>query len=117
MDVRQKLPDRRDLLVLALLCLLPVMAFSALLFSGKTLYRGDLTKVWYPLAVFKARLLSSGQLPLWNPYIQFGFPQLAPQDKALLIGLAGCLEIEGIVIGQAQSHLCASNTLKIACPL
>jgi len=71
-------------LFLTLLVLLPVVAFSALFFSDKTLYRQDLTSIHYPLGIFKARLLSSGQLPLWNPHIQFGFPQMADQDVLAL---------------------------------
>jgi hypothetical protein len=80
MDLRQKLPDKRDVLLISLLVLVPVLSFSALFFSDKTLFRWDITSIHYPLGVFKARVLSSGQLPLWNPHILFGFPQLADQE-------------------------------------
>ncbi|MFC2046104.1 YfhO family protein [Chloroflexota bacterium] len=78
------MPDKRDALILALLILLPVLSFSDLLFSDKTLYRLDISSIHYPLGVFKARVFSSGQLPLWNPHILFGFPQLADQDIVAL---------------------------------
>jgi hypothetical protein len=80
MDLKQRLPDKRDILILAVLVLLPVLSFSELFLSDKTLYRLDISSIHYPLGVFKARVLSSGQLPLWNPHILFGFPQLADQD-------------------------------------
>jgi hypothetical protein len=80
MSLGERLPDRRDILVLALLILLPVLSFSVLFLSDRTLYRWDITSIHYPLGVFKARVLSSGQLPLWNPHILFGFPQLADQE-------------------------------------
>ena len=80
MDWRQKLPNKRDLLILTLLFLLPVISFSELLLSSKTLYCADITWVHYPMNIFKARLLKSGQIPFWNPHIFFGFPQMADQD-------------------------------------
>jgi heme exporter protein D len=79
-DWRQRLPNKRDVLILTLLFLLPVISFSELFFSSKTLYRADITWVHYPMAIFKARLLRSGQIPFWNPHILFGFPQMADQD-------------------------------------
>jgi hypothetical protein len=81
---RQRLPDRKDLLIVALLFLLPTISFAELLFFDKALYHRDIVMIHYPLGVLKGRLLDSGQLPLWNPYIEFGFPQLADQD---VIGL------------------------------
>ena len=42
MVLRQKLPDKRDVLIVALLILLPVLSFAALFFSDKTLYRWDI---------------------------------------------------------------------------
>lgn len=80
MDWRQKLPHKRELLILTVLFLLPVISFSELLLSSKTLYRDDITWIHYPLKVFTGRLLRSGQIPFWNPHILFGFPQLADQD-------------------------------------
>jgi hypothetical protein len=84
MDWARKLPDKRDLLILALLVLLPLLSFSALFFSDRTLYRHDLTSIHYPLVIFKARLLGSGQIAFWNPHVLFGFPQLADQDVLAL---------------------------------
>lgn len=84
MDSTRKLPDKRDLLILALLVLLPLLSFSVLFFSDQTLYRHDLTSIHYPLVIFKARLLGSGQVAFWNPHLLFGFPQLADQDVLAL---------------------------------
>jgi hypothetical protein len=80
MNWRQRLFNKRDILILTLLVLLPVISFSELLLSNKTLYRDDITWVHYPMSIFKARLLRSGQIPLWNPHVLFGFPQMADQD-------------------------------------
>ena len=87
MDWRRWLPDRRDFLLLALLCLLPIISFSALLFSNQVLYRDDISWIHYPLSILKAQLLRSGQVFLWNPHVQFGFPQLADQDVLALYPL------------------------------
>ena len=84
MDWRQRLPDRRDLLVLLLLFFLPVISFFELFLLDKTLYYRDVVMIHYPLGVLKGRLLGVGQLPLWNPFIEFGFPQLADQDVIAL---------------------------------
>ncbi len=84
MSLTRKLPDKRDILALALLVFLPILSFSALFFSDRTLYRWDITSIHYPLGVLKGRVLSSGELPLWNPHILFGFPQLADQDVVAL---------------------------------
>jgi hypothetical protein len=84
MGWRQRLPDKRDFLIVVLLLLLPVISFSELFLSDKTLFRSDISRIHYPLAVLKARSFSSGQVPVWNPYILFGFPQLADQDVLAL---------------------------------
>ena len=86
-SLKKWLPGGRDLLILLLLCLLPIISFSALLFSNQTLYRDDISWIHYPLSVLKSQLLRSGQVFLWNPHIQFGFPQLADQDVLALYPL------------------------------
>ncbi len=78
------MPNRKALVILALLCLLPIIFFSELLFSNQVLYRDDISWIHYPLSILKAQLLRSGQVFLWNPHIQFGFPQLADQDVLAL---------------------------------
>jgi hypothetical protein len=84
MTLRHRLPGIGVLLVLALLFLLPVLAFSELLFKDMTLFFRDIVMIHYPLGIFKGDLLAAGQIPLWNPYIEFGFPQLADQDVIAL---------------------------------
>ncbi len=69
------------------MCLLPIISFSALLFSNQVLYRDDISWIHYPLSILKAQLLRSGQVFLWNPHVQFGFPQLADQDVLALYPL------------------------------
>lgn len=80
MEWRQRLARIDTWLALAVLVLLPVLSFAGLLAPNKTLYRYDLTSIHYPLFVYKARLLASGQVAFWNPHLLFGFPQVAGQD-------------------------------------
>ena len=64
MHWRSRLPDRRDLLILVLLFLLPIVSFLELFFQDKTLYYRDVVMIHYPLGVLKGHLLANGQLPL-----------------------------------------------------
>ncbi len=71
------------------------LAFFGRAASGRwTFFHGDLHYLFYPLKVFYAESLHAGRLPLWNPYIGCGYPQLAEGQiaafypfNALLFGL------------------------------
>ena len=76
MEWKSKLSGTKAILILALFVVLPLIAFSELFFQSNTLYRHDITSIHYPLGILKARLLSEGQLPFWNPHVLFGFPQV-----------------------------------------
>ena len=64
-------------MALFLFLCLPVLCFPELFFTHSTLYRGDLTWIHYPLRVLAAQEWLTGRIPLWNPYVQSGFPLLA----------------------------------------
>src|SRR5262245_34917823 len=68
---------RRELLPLLLFLLLPLLSFPELFFLPRTLYRGDLTWIHYPLRLMAADQWRSGEIPLWNPYVLAGTPLLA----------------------------------------
>lgn len=77
----------QDLLPLLLFLCLPLLSFPELFFQERTLYRGDLTWIHYPLRVFAAEQWRSGQVPLWNPYVLSGFPLLAEGQVGVLYPL------------------------------
>ncbi len=75
---------RKDLAVLLLFLLLPLLAFADLVWAPNTLYRGDLTWIHYPLRLFAAEQWLSGRVPLWNPYVLSGAPLLAEAEIGVL---------------------------------
>lgn len=47
------------------------------LIGSSSFFRNDLTAFWHPLVMFNADALRTGRLPLWNPYLGCGIPQIA----------------------------------------
>jgi hypothetical protein len=45
--------------------------------NHSSFFRNDLTAFWHPLVMFNATALYHGRLPLWNPYLACGIPQIA----------------------------------------
>ena len=70
-----------EALVIAALMLLPLLFWWQLWSPDpavrSTIPAGDFTEQYYPLQLFAAREMASGQLPAWNPYINAGQPGLA----------------------------------------
>jgi hypothetical protein len=58
-------------------------AFGGFLFCFR-----DLTYYFYPYRFFMAEAVRHGVLPLWNPYIQLGFPFLATLQTGLFYPLS-----------------------------
>lgn len=75
---------RKDLPPLLLFLFLPILAFPELFFLEKTLFRGDLTWIHYPLRIFAAEEWLAGRIPLWNPYVLSGNPLLAEAQIGVL---------------------------------
>lgn len=73
---------RKDLLCLLLISFL-ILVFFARYLSGKNLFfatdeaSSDLLDFYYPQRAYLADHLKQGQIPLWTPYQQNGFPFLA----------------------------------------
>jgi uncharacterized membrane protein YiaA len=77
-----------SLAVIALLIGLTALYFAeALFFKGIFAYR-DLLRYFYPIRLFTAESVKSGVLPLWNPYIFCGIPNLAFQQAAVFYPLS-----------------------------
>lgn len=54
------------------------------LWQGGGLIGGDLYPYYFPQKVFLAESLQSGVLPLWNPWVGFGYPVLGESQTAAL---------------------------------
>lgn len=75
---------RKDSLAILFFLFLPLLFFPELFFQTKTLYRGDLTWIHYPLRTLVAKLWFLGQIPLWNPYVMGGMPLLAEAQVGVI---------------------------------
>jgi len=73
-----------DLLAVATLWLLILLAFWLIGPSGRVLAGGDLFSYFYPYWSEAARALHQGRLPLWNPYLFMGVPFLANSQVGVL---------------------------------
>jgi hypothetical protein len=69
--------DRRDVVPLLLLLLLPSAFFIEATLAKEIFWVWDITLIHYPLRVFTVDMASQGHLPLWNPYVFCGYPHLA----------------------------------------
>lgn len=57
------------------------------LFKGVVYYGGDTSAFYYPLTIWYAAQLHSGQLPLWLPHIFGGYPLFADGEVGMLYPL------------------------------
>jgi len=73
-----KLPQRgRDGLIVALLAVLPAMAYAPALFQQRLMGQGDAAVLHFPLRAAVWDSYHRGELPFWNPGIFCGTPLLA----------------------------------------
>ena len=72
----------KDILALSLLSLVVLFWFRDALFDADVVvYGGDIWNQHYDLEAYISRLLRTGQIPFWNPYIYGGTPFLShPQS-------------------------------------
>src|SRR5258706_11394042 len=50
--------------------------------------KSDTTEVFFPRRFFVAQTLAAGQLPLWNPHVDSGYPQFADPQAATFYPVA-----------------------------
>jgi len=77
----------RDWACLALLAILSAAFFEAPLFRGKTVTLRDLTGFFVPWQTYARQCLADGELPLWCPHNNCGYPFLASIEPAVLYPL------------------------------
>jgi hypothetical protein len=65
------------------LLILLIIFFFPVLFLNKTLFFRDITAYDYPLISYIVKILKNGEIPLWDPYIFSGFPQMASLEPAV----------------------------------
>ncbi len=70
----------RAAIFFAVVCLAP---FLFHFMRGLSPFWGDLTYLQHPWRVFDSQKLMTGRLPLWNPYLYFGMPQMAAMQDGL----------------------------------
>ncbi len=72
--------NRKDIALVVILFLLPLVCFADVVFLPNTFYYLDIERLHYPGKIFLMELLKKGQLGFWNPYIFMGFPLLAEPE-------------------------------------
>jgi membrane protein YfhO len=92
---------RTDVAALTCISLFFVAFFPQALFGGKYLLANDAFFYSYPLRTVAWRMLRAGELPLWTPYIQSGYPLLSMAQIGLAYPLTwGYLFLPGHVAEQ-----------------
>ena len=76
-----------DLLAVAALGLLILLAFWLIGPAGRVLAGGDLFTYFYPYWAEATRAIRAGRLPLWNPYLFMGVPFLANSQVGMFYPL------------------------------
>jgi len=111
-------PSWPDLVILAILALLPALFWWRLIAPNPAdrmnIPAGDFTGQYYPLRAYAAAELAAGRLPLWNPAAYGGQPALADiqsgalypphvVEALLLAGLGLCFPVWALEL-QAIAH-------------
>jgi hypothetical protein len=82
----EKAFERRPWLVPVVLALLTVIVFRPVILppeAGQVLNGHDFTSMFYPLQQYIRQTLQDGDLPLWNPHIFIGVPNVGNPHAAL----------------------------------
>lgn len=72
-----------DLMAFAVLAFIAAVVCWPWLFGGQSFYGGDFSAYFWPNAHFTGSSLREGILPLWNPYLLSGTPQISNPQAAL----------------------------------
>ena len=63
---------------------MPLLYFAPTVFYGQTFYFHDIAAYYIPHNVFNARTMLQGELPLWIPYAEGGYPLSAQIESSSL---------------------------------
>lgn len=86
---------RRIYLCIILLYIVVVFIANWSLLIGENIMKWDIAEAHYPYEVFMGDAIKNGQLPLWNPMVQYGTPQYAIAGMpvwypiSIILGLIG----------------------------
>lgn len=76
----------KELAMVSIIIILPFMVFWTLWATSpadRVIFKGDVLVGAFPTRVYVHRLLTSGEIPLWNPYQLGGMPLLADAQVAV----------------------------------
>ncbi len=76
---------KRDVVVMGLLVVIPLVAMSAAGLAGYPLLTGDDVTQSFPLSVLSGEIIAHGHLPVYDPYIWSGAPLLAGANAHALL--------------------------------
>ena len=79
---------KKKVLVPLFILLFSIFWFSREIFGSRLFCFADLTFYFYPYRYFMVESIKNGVFPLWNPYINLGFPFLATLQHGLLYPLS-----------------------------
>jgi hypothetical protein len=74
--------NRLDWLAILALSLMPLIFFAPVVFHGQTFFLHDISTNYLPQNAFNTRTLHKGELPLWNKYLEGGFPSAGEPESA-----------------------------------
>lgn len=80
---RNRFMQKRALYIFAAYVLIALLYFSRAFIHGEIIAPGDGLSYFYPLKLFFANELTSGNFPLWNPYIFSGLPFYASHQSGV----------------------------------
>lgn len=76
--------SRFDWLALLGLSLVTLVYFAPVIFYGQTFYFHDISIDYVPIMASDRQVMGQGELPLWNPYLNGGYPFAAESESSPL---------------------------------
>lgn len=78
-----KMFNKKDIIFILILIGITLIFFGNVLFTNLTFGYGDIHRYFYPIRYFSACAIKDGIIPLWNPYLYAGIPNLAALQSAI----------------------------------
>lgn len=96
-----KNPVRENIFHFLLLCVAVLIAFGPVAFCIRC-FGGDMMNYFFPMRHFIGQSIQHGTIPLWNPYVNLGFPMQADPQSGFwyapvwIIGLVNGYSLSGL---------------------